>query len=115
MNRFLPKFISVLVVTPAVALVPVAHSTTVIATVNGMVCAFCAQGIDKKLRALDATQDVYVNLAKNVVAVQFKEGKQIADPQFRSLISEAGYEVKTTRFVEQSAAQIRVEMKSAKP
>jgi copper chaperone CopZ len=115
MNRLFIKSVSAFFVASAAFLIPSTHATTLIATVNGMVCAFCAQGIDKKLRALDATQDVYVNLAKNIVAVQFKEGTQIADSQFRSVIAEAGYEVKTTRTVEQSAAQIKAEMKAAKP
>ena len=43
------------------------------AQVNGMVCAFCAQGIEKKLRALNQTKDVYVNLKNKVVAVELKD------------------------------------------
>ena len=39
-----------------------------------MVCAFCAQSIEKKLRALAPTKDVYVNLKERVVAVELKEG-----------------------------------------
>ena len=94
--------------------VSVARATTVVATVNGMVCAFCAAGIEKKMRANEATQEVYVNLAKNIVAVQLKEGKKIDDAQFRSIITEAGYEVKQTKFVEQTAAQVKQELKAQK-
>ena len=46
---------------------------TIKANVNGMVCAFCAQGIEKKMRALSQTKDVYVNLKQRLVAVELKE------------------------------------------
>ena len=48
------------------------------AQVNGMVCAFCAQGIEKKLRALGQTKDVYVNLKQKVVAVEIKDGQSLS-------------------------------------
>ena len=32
------------------------------AEVNGMVCAFCAKGIEKKLKALPQAQSVFVDL-----------------------------------------------------
>ena len=38
-------------------------ATSLKASVNGMVCAFCAQGIEKRLSALPATQAVFVDLA----------------------------------------------------
>jgi periplasmic mercuric ion binding protein len=61
--------------------------------VNGMVCAFCAQGIEKKVRALPQTEDVYVNLKQHVVAIALKEGQTISDETIKSLIKNAGYEV----------------------
>lgn len=50
---------------------------TIKANVNGMVCAFCAQGIEKKMRVLSQTKDVYVNLKQRVVAVELKEGQTL--------------------------------------
>lgn len=37
-----------------------ANARTVEMDVNGLVCAFCAQGIEKTLRGFPATADVYV-------------------------------------------------------
>ncbi|MES2958066.1 MAG: heavy metal-associated domain-containing protein [Pseudomonadota bacterium] len=62
-------------------------------TVNGMVCAFCAQGIEKRLSALPQTQAVYVNLGKKIVAVQAKEGQTLDAAVLRHEITEAGYDV----------------------
>ncbi len=77
------------------------------AEVNGMVCAFCAQGIEKKLRALPQTQDVYVNLKNRVVAVELREGQTIAPQAFKDLVKDAGYEVVALETVAQSASQIK--------
>jgi copper chaperone CopZ len=83
-------------------------------TVNGMVCAFCAQGIEKRLSALPQTQAVYVNLDKRVVAVQAKEGQQLDDAVLKHEITEAGYDVVKVEAVAQTVDAIRTEMKSKK-
>ena len=80
------------------------------ATVNGMVCAFCAQGIEKNLRALSQVQDVYVNLPKKVVAVQIKDGQTLAHNTFREVVTEAGYEVASIATVGKTTAQIKREI-----
>ena len=46
-----------------------AGAATIEMSVNGLVCAFCAQGIEKKLRKLPATADVVVSLERRLVAV----------------------------------------------
>jgi copper chaperone CopZ len=83
-------------------------------TVNGMVCAFCAQGIEKRLSALPQTQAVYVNLDKRVVAVQAKEGQQLDDAVLKHEITEAGYDVVKVEAVAQTVDAIRAELKTKK-
>lgn len=85
---------------------------TVKFAVNGMVCAFCAQGIEKRLTKLNETGPLYINLAQKVVAVQPKAGMQIDVAKVRAEIVEAGYEVTSTQPVPQTVAAIRAEMKS---
>jgi mercuric ion binding protein len=80
---------------------------TLKAEVNGMVCAFCAQGIEKKLRALAPTKDVYVNLKERIVAVELKEGQTLSADAVRAVVKDAGYEVVSIVPVAQSVAQIR--------
>ena len=80
------------------------------AQVNGMVCAFCAQGIEKKLRALNQTKDVYVNLKNKVVAVELKEGQALSPDAFTALIKDAGYDVVAVETVDKSAQQIKAEI-----
>lgn len=80
---------------------------TIKANVNGMVCAFCAQGIEKKMRALSQTKDVYVNLKQRVVAVELKEGQTLPNETVKDLIKDAGYEVTSIEITDQPIAHIK--------
>ena len=84
---------------------------TLKAEVNGMVCAFCAQGIEKKLRALSQTQDVYVSLKDRVVAVEIKDGQTLAPQTVRDLVKDAGYEVVAMETLPLSAKQVKAGVK----
>jgi mercuric ion binding protein len=85
---------------------------TIKAEVNGMVCAFCAQGIEKKMRSLSQTKDVYVNLKQKVVAVELKEGQTLSHDTVKDLIKDAGYDVSKIETVGASAKEIRAEIKA---
>lgn len=61
-------------------------------TVNGMVCAFCAQGIKKKF-STEPVEKVEVDLDKKLVSLEFKPGKTLSDEQIQTAIKEAGYKV----------------------
>jgi copper chaperone CopZ len=89
----------------------VAGAKAVKMTVNGMVCAFCAQGIEKRLRSMNATQDVYVSLKDKTVAVALKEGQDIPDEALVKSMKEAGYDVTSFERVDASLADIRKSVK----
>jgi periplasmic mercuric ion binding protein len=82
--------------------------------VNGMVCAFCAQGIEKRLQAMPETGEMYINLAQKVVAVQAKPGQQMNADKVKAEVTEAGYDVVKIEAVPQPVAAIRAEMKGKK-
>ena len=75
------------------AALPSLAATSVKATVNGMVCAFCAQGIEKRITAMPATKAVYVDLKKKTVAIEAKEGQTLDENAIKSEIVDAGYDV----------------------
>ena len=87
---------------------------TIKANVNGMVCAFCAQGIEKKMRALSQTKDVYVNLRQRVVAVELKDGQTLSNQTVKDIVKKAGYEVTSIETVEHPVAHIKAELQAAK-
>ena len=101
-----------------VALIAVTMSSTAATiemTVNGLVCAFCAQGIEKKLKKFPATSEVVVNLEHRLVAVSLKEGQDISDADLRKALTDAGYTVKTIERTETPIADVRERLKEAKP
>jgi cation transport ATPase len=97
---------------PGAAAGDAANAGTVKFAVNGMVCAFCAQGIEKRLPKMNETGALYINLAQKVVAVQPKPGRSIDIAKVSAEIVEAGYKVTATQVVPQTVAAIRAEMKS---
>ena len=89
-----------------------ASTTSVKVRVNGMVCAFCAQGIEKRLSKLPATQSVFVDLKQRVVAVEAKEGQTLDAKTVSAEIVDAGYDVVKIETVSQSVAEIKAETKA---
>jgi cation transport ATPase len=89
-------------------------ATSVKASVNGMVCAFCAQGIEKRLSQLPATQAVFVDLKRKVVAVEVKPGQTLDPKTITTEITEAGYDVTRLETVSQSVAEIKAEAQAKK-
>lgn len=75
--------------------------------VNGLVCAFCAQGIDRTLREFPATADVYVSLEHRLVAIELTADGDIDDAALRKAITDAGYAVVAIRRSDATLASIR--------
>ncbi len=66
-------------------------TTTV--TVKGMVCSFCAQGIEKKLKTFKEVQSVNVDLDTKKVVVQATDDKILTQDVLKKTIKDAGYDV----------------------
>jgi copper chaperone CopZ len=90
-------------------------AATIEMTVNGLVCAFCAQGIEKKLKKFPATAEVVVSLEHRLVAVALKEGQDIPDADLRKALTDAGYTVKTISRSQTPIADVRERIKQAQP
>lgn len=87
--------------------VNVAKAATIEMKVNGLVCSFCAQGIEKTLRKNPATVDVVVSLENRLVAVATHDGQDIADATLTKALRDAGYDVKSIARTERPLAEIR--------
>jgi copper chaperone CopZ len=92
-----------------------AHAVTIEMSVNGLVCAFCAQGIEKQLRKFPATADVIVSLEQKLVAVALKDGQDIPDTELRRALTNAGYTVKTIERTPTPLAELRERLNKGKP
>ena len=90
----------------------VAQAGTIEMKVNGLVCAFCARGIEKSFHKNPAVADVVVSLEDKLVAVQTKEGTDIPDQELRATLTDAGYDIKTIERTDSPVAAIRERLKS---
>ena len=97
----------------AVLLTSVASAGTIEMKVYGLVCAFCAQGIEKTLRKNPATGDVVVSLENKLVAVATRPGQDIGDAELAKALTDAGYDVKSIERTHRTLAEIRASLKAA--
>lgn len=70
-----------------------AHAETIKASVNGLVCSFCATGIEKTFNAQPAVEKVHVDLDNKLVMINTKDKQNIDDTTVTKLITDAGYSV----------------------
>jgi copper chaperone CopZ len=104
MKKFLLLMPALLLATAA------ARAETIEMKVYGMVCGFCAQGIEASLRKLPATVDVVVSLEKKLVVVKTRNGEDITDPALRKAIADAGYDMKSVARTQRSMEEVRKEL-----
>jgi copper chaperone CopZ len=64
---------------------------TIHTTVNGMVCAFCATGIEKTFRKQPEVQLVKVDLPSKQVTIMTKPGKTLSDAKIKEVVTYSGY------------------------
>ena len=88
------KRINSLIIAVAFTLVSVvAQAAQITVTVKGMVCSFCAQGIEKKFKNDPALETVHVDLAKKLVLLTTKDGQTLSEDSIRKKITDAGFNV----------------------
>jgi copper chaperone CopZ len=88
-----------------------ATAGTIEMKVYGLVCGFCAQGIEKTLRRNPATADVLVSLESQLVVISTREGQDISDADLTKALTDSGYDVKSISRTQRSLDDIRVELR----
>jgi copper chaperone CopZ len=104
------KTLTVVMLLTGLGLAAGANAGTIEMTVNGLVCGFCAQGIEKTFRKDPATADVIVNLEHKLVAIETKAGADISDDALRAALKDAGYDIKEIRRSDRGIAAVRAEI-----
>jgi mercuric ion binding protein len=75
----------------AFGLTGLVSAETIHTTVNGMVCAFCATGIEKTFRKQPEVETVKVDLPSKQVTIKTKAGKTLTDAKIKEVVSYSGY------------------------
>lgn len=102
----------VLMLASSFSLTALAAAESIKMRVEGMVCAFCASSIEKKLKALPATSEIYINLEKRVVAITTKDGKAVSDDELKKIIVDAGYQLQSVERGKFTMADIKNQVKA---
>jgi len=72
-------------------LTTIVSAETIHTTVNGMVCAFCATGIEKTFRKQPEVESVKVDLPSKQVTIKTKPGKTLSDAKIKEVVTYSGY------------------------
>jgi mercuric ion binding protein len=64
-------------------------------TVNGLVCSFCAQGIEKNFKKDSRVESVKVDLKNKKIFITLKPNQTISEQEYRTILSDAGYSLVT--------------------
>lgn len=91
MKRLLP-ILSSLAISSLPAQAAPDRVMTVTATVDGMVCSFCAQGLLAHFRKHAAVSDIHVDLARKLVILEERKGAAISDEEIRAAVKRAGFD-----------------------
>ena len=82
---------TLLILVILIALCGSAWAETITTTVNGMVCAFCATGIEKTFRKQPEVATVKVDLPTKLVTITTKPGKTLSDAKIKEVVTYSGY------------------------
>ena len=66
-------------------------STQISIRVDGLSCPFCAYGLEKKLKKLEGTEQVRIDIEHGVAEVTVAEGKSIAEEDLNKAVLDAGF------------------------
>ncbi len=70
-----------------------ACAETIKASINGLVCAFCATGIEKTFKKQSGVDSIKVDLDHKLVTINTKPQQTLDDATVTKLITDAGYSV----------------------
>lgn len=71
--------------------------------VDGLACPFCAYGLEKKLKNLDALKTMEVQLEESRVLLAFKKGKSLTKDEIQKAVKKAGFTARKIEFPDEES------------
>tara|TARA_A100001015_G_C14884447_1_gene669773 strand:+ start:603 stop:992 length:390 start_codon:yes stop_codon:yes gene_type:complete len=72
-------------------------SAEIIVIVDGMVCAFCAKGIETSFNNHNAVKAVKIDLENQSVLIKTKWLRSLSDKAIKTIITDAGYDLSSIK------------------
>lgn len=73
---------------------PAAFAEKITVDVNGMICDFCAQSLNKIFDEQESVEKIDINLDAQTVTIFTHDGQDISDAKINELVYYAGYDVR---------------------
>ena len=59
--------------------------------VNGMVCPFCAYGLEKRLQEITSIDAVLIRISDGLVQIRTKEDQELTDEVLADVVEKSGF------------------------
>ncbi len=81
-------------------------------TVNGIVCAFCVQGIERHFRQRQEVKSIFISLTHSVLLLELKPDRPMTDELIAATTERAGYDVVKIERIETPFAKERERLRT---
>lgn len=72
--------------------------------VDGLACPFCAYGLEKKLDAHDAVQELQVEIEEGRILLTFRDGQTLTEDEIEQAVKDAGFTARKIEFSDDAPA-----------
>ena len=59
--------------------------------VDGMVCPFCAYGLEKRLKEIKSIDEVLIRVSDGLIQIRTKEDQELTDEALREAVKKSGF------------------------
>ena len=66
----------------------------IVITVDGMVCSFCVQGVERTMRRIEGVSEVALSLEAKTISLWMKPGGTVEDAFLRGQIKASGFDAR---------------------
>ena len=75
-----------------------ADTNRVEVNIEGLSCPFCAYGLEKKIKEIDGTANIKIDVQKGLLTFSFLKGKKVTEQKLRKIVKSAGFTPKKIKF-----------------
>jgi len=68
--------------------------------VDGLSCAFCAYGLEKKLKKVDGASNLHIDLNAGIVTLEVPTDKKPTEESLKKVVTDAGFTPRKIKFSE---------------
>ena len=69
-------------------------AASIVVTVDGMVCSFCVQGLERTMLRMEAIEKVVLDLEAKTMSLWTQKGLDVSDETLRSEIKASGFDAR---------------------